>query len=413
MIEHRKTSVMYRGDGVTTSFPFSFDISSADTIRVAVYDTVTEVTTEITRDYFVDVSAKTVHYPGYAPGQAPVAAAQPPKLPNGKTITIYRKTPINQLTNLGTKYPLPSIEAMSDKATAILQEHEEVLGRTVRLPAGDPKTTEQRLADMQTYVSDAKSAAGAAAQSASQANSSKNVAASSASASAQSAAASERSRQASAAIEAIIANMQTNVRAMESHVEVERQHIDTVKNAVDAANAQAQTANQNAATEAEKARRSAGESAQSAAEAEAAMKKAQEAAKFEGIVESKHLADGAVTPPKIGFSAGDINAYTKGEINEKFAPLASPALTGIPTAPTAVAGTNNTQIASTACNRRSRQFESRRARYTAGACGSARQRRKLCSDHNQCARRQGQQVGRYDDRRPCCAGTCSTTWILW
>lgn len=229
MIEHRKTSVTYRGDGVTTSFPFSFDISSADTIRVAIYDTATEITTEIARDYFVDVSAKVVRYPGYAPGQAPAAAAQPPKLPNGKTITIYRKTPINQLANLGTKYPLPSIEAMADKVTAIVQEHDEVLGRTVTLPAGDPKTPEQRLTDMQTYVLNAKNAASAADQSARSAGDSKNAAASFATNSAQSAAASEASRQASAVIETNIRNMQTNVRAMETHVESERAHVDSVK----------------------------------------------------------------------------------------------------------------------------------------------------------------------------------------
>ena len=229
MIEHRKTSVTYRGDAVTTVFPFPFDISSADTIRVAIYDTATEITTEITRDYFVDVSAKVVHYPGYAPGQAPAAAAQPPKLPNGKTITIYRKTPINQLTNLGTKYPLPSIEAMADKVTAIVQEHDEMFGRTVTLHAGDPKTPEQRLTDLQTYVLTAKNAASAADQSARSAGDSKNAAASSATNSAQSAAASEASRQASAESESKIKNMQTNVRAMETHVEAARQHIDGVK----------------------------------------------------------------------------------------------------------------------------------------------------------------------------------------
>ena len=218
MIEHRKTSVTYRGDGVTTSFPFSFDISSADTIRVAIYDTATEITTEITRDYFVDVSAKVVHYPGYAPGQAPAAAVQPPKLPNGKTITIYRKTPINQLMNLGTKYPLPSIETMSDKATAILQEHDEMFGRTVTLHAGDPKTPEQRLTDLQTYVLNAKNAASAADQSARSAGDSKASAASSASSSAQAAAASESSRQASATLENDVRRMTENVREMHSNI---------------------------------------------------------------------------------------------------------------------------------------------------------------------------------------------------
>lgn len=229
MIENRKTAVTYQGDGNTSVFPFLFDISSADTIRVAIYDTATEITTEITRDYFVDVSAKVVRYPGYAPGQAPAAAAQPPKLPRGKNITIYRVTPIDQLTDLGNKYPLPYIETMADKLTAILQEHDEMFGRTVTLHAGDPKTPEQRLTDLQTYVLNAKNAASAADQSARSAGDSKNAAASSATHSARSAAASERSRQASAIIEANITNMQTNVRAMETHVEAARQHIDGVK----------------------------------------------------------------------------------------------------------------------------------------------------------------------------------------
>ena len=229
MIEHRKTSVTYRGDGVTTSFPFSFDISSADTIRVAIYDTATEITTEITRDYFVDVSAKVVHYPGYAPGQAPAAAAQPPKLPNGKTITIYRKTPINQLTNLGTKYPLPSIEAMSDKATAILQEHDEMLGRTVTLPAGDPKTPEQRLTDLQTYVLNAKNAASAADQSARSASDSKASAASSAAAAA--GAANTAQQHATTAEDRRVRAVasETNVRRMEENVANMQRHIDGVR----------------------------------------------------------------------------------------------------------------------------------------------------------------------------------------
>ena len=143
MIEYRKTAVTYQGDGNTSVFPFLFDISSADTIHVAIYDTATEITTEITRDYFVDVSAKVVRYPGYAPGQAPAAAAQPPKLPRGKNITIYRVTPIDQLTDLGNKYPLPYIEMMADKLTAILQEHDEMLGRAVMPKKGSGITPKE------------------------------------------------------------------------------------------------------------------------------------------------------------------------------------------------------------------------------------------------------------------------------
>lgn len=228
MIGDITPSVTYRGDGNTTVFPFSFAVSGADNIHVAIYDTVTERTTELSRDYFVDVQAKAVHYPGYAPGQAPAAHVQPPKLPNGKTITIYRKTPINQLTNLGAKYPLPVIEGMSDKATAILQEHEEILSRTVRVAAGDPRTPEQRLTDLQNYVSEAKSSAGSAAQSAQQANNAKNAAASSAAAAAGSANAAQQHAATAEDRRVRAAASETNVRRMEENVANMKRHIDDV-----------------------------------------------------------------------------------------------------------------------------------------------------------------------------------------
>lgn len=41
-------------------------------------------------------------------------------------------------------------------------------------------------------------------------------------------------------------------------------------------------------------------------------------------------------------------SYFWGKLKVKFAPIASPAFTGTPTAPTATSGTNNTQIATTA-----------------------------------------------------------------
>ena len=230
MIGDITPSVTYRGDGNTTVFPFSFAVSGADNIRVAIYDTATERTTELEllRDYFVDVQAKAVHYPGYAPGQAPAAHVQPPKLPNGKTITIYRKTPINQLTNLGAKYPLTVIEGMSDKATAILQEHEEILSRTVRVAAGDPRTPEQRLTDLQNYVSEAKSSAGSAAQSAQQANNAKNAADSSAAAAAGSANAAQQHATTAEDRRVRAAASETNVRRMEENVANMKRHIDDV-----------------------------------------------------------------------------------------------------------------------------------------------------------------------------------------
>ncbi len=143
MIEYRKTAVTYQGDGNASVFPFSFAVTDANSVRVSIYDKATDVSVELTRDYFVDMTANVVHYPGYAPGESVDAHAQPPKLPRGKNITIYRVTPIDQLTDLGDKYPLPYIETMADKLTAILQEHDEMLGRAVTSQKGSGITPKE------------------------------------------------------------------------------------------------------------------------------------------------------------------------------------------------------------------------------------------------------------------------------
>ena len=287
MIENRKTSVTYRGDGNTTVFPFAFAISSADNIHVAIYDTATEVATEITRDYFVDVAAQVVHYPGYAPGQTPAEHAQPPKLPAGKNITIYRKTSVDQLTDLGKKYPLPYIEAMSDKATAIMQEHEEAIGRAVMVQHGsgiDPAELVHRIFETGAAVSDnlraAQQSASAARQAAQDAKESENSAshavalatnakntaeehrraAESAAGAAQTARTeAEQSRQEAGKSQTASAASETHVKAMEENITSMKQHIDGINVEVD---------------KAESAAKSAQESAKNAAESAAAAQKA-------------------------------------------------------------------------------------------------------------------------------------------
>ena len=287
MIENRKTSVTYRGDGNTTVFPFAFAISSADNIHVAIYDTATEVATEITRDYFVDVAAKVVHYPGYAPGQTPAEHARPPKLPAGKNITIYRKTSVDQLTDLGKKYPLPYIEAMSDKATAIMQEHEEAIGRAVMVQHGsgiDPAELVHRIFETGAAVSDnlraAQQSASAARQAAQDAKESENSAshavalatnakntaeehrraAESAAGAAQTARTeAEQSRQEAGKSQTASAASETHVKAMEENITSMKQHIDGINVEVD---------------KAESAAKSAQESAKNAAESAAAAQKA-------------------------------------------------------------------------------------------------------------------------------------------
>ena len=180
MVNNSDTKVSYRGNGQTTVFPFTFPFIKGEYIHAAIYDETTKETVVLTSDYYVDTVARTVTYPGYPPGQEPAEALRPPILPATKFITIYRQTDVDQLTDLGAKYPLPQIEAMSDKLTEILQEQKETLDRTVKVAIGDPETPEQKWLDMQTYVSETAASATAAANSAAAAAASETNAANSA-----------------------------------------------------------------------------------------------------------------------------------------------------------------------------------------------------------------------------------------
>lgn len=198
MITNKDTKVSYQGNGLTTVFPFSFPFIKTEYIHVAIYDSLTLESTILTSDYYVDEVAGTVTYPGYAPGQAPAEALQPPVLPETSWITIFRETDIDQLTDLGDKYPLPAIEEMSDKLTEIIQELGESVSRAVKVPVGDPSAPEEEMLNMLTFVRETKASAEAAAASETNAAGSAAAAAGSAADAADSAAASANSADASA-----------------------------------------------------------------------------------------------------------------------------------------------------------------------------------------------------------------------
>ncbi|WP_276673682.1 hypothetical protein [Selenomonas artemidis] len=183
MIESRKPTVTFKGDGSTTVFPFSFALNAASDLHVSVYDTAAGTATDLSRDYYVDVAGKAVHYPGYAPGQEPAEHERPPALPAGKSITLYRRTVVDQQVDLGEKYPLPYIETMVDKTTAILQEMEAQIERSVKVTLGDPKNPStliqslyERAAIAEQAATDARESENAATTAANSALNSKEVA---------------------------------------------------------------------------------------------------------------------------------------------------------------------------------------------------------------------------------------------
>lgn len=165
MIESGAIKVTFSGDGKTTAFPYSFAVNSAADIHVAIHDSSTGDTVELSSDFYVDTLAKMVHYPGYAPGQEPAMAERPAIIPNGYTVTIFRQTHVNQLTDLGSRYPLRGIEMMVDKLTMIAQEHDEQIGRSVHTDIGGTETADELMNRIETAADSAVEAAGASATS--------------------------------------------------------------------------------------------------------------------------------------------------------------------------------------------------------------------------------------------------------
>ena len=152
MVNQTETKVIYKGDGKTTEFPFSFPYADVSDVHVLVYDVATDKETVLTGDYYVDATKGVVLYPGYAPGTAPATSEQPAALPEGKKLTIYRETPVTQETDLGEKYPLPLLEKMDDKLTMIVQEQTETLSRAVTVP----KTSEATPAEIMQTLYDGR-----------------------------------------------------------------------------------------------------------------------------------------------------------------------------------------------------------------------------------------------------------------
>lgn len=121
MIGVEANRIVYRGDGITTSFPYTFTVLEKADIVVTLVDKERKKKT-LTGNYFIDMDKKEIIYPGYAPGEEPAEAERPPVLPEGWYLVIQRKTKIDQQTSLGDKWPFDVTEDALDKITRILQD---------------------------------------------------------------------------------------------------------------------------------------------------------------------------------------------------------------------------------------------------------------------------------------------------
>lgn len=132
MVQVTDNSIIYSGNGVTTKFPYAFQIIDPTDIKVYIVNP-EGVETLITSDYYVDTNQQAVYYPGYAPGAVEPGSETPPVLPTGWKIILYRQVPIDQQSVLDDHWPFKEIEHMVDKSRIIEQQLAGDLKRALKI----------------------------------------------------------------------------------------------------------------------------------------------------------------------------------------------------------------------------------------------------------------------------------------
>ena len=137
MINTSETRIIFNGNGVATDFPYSFKIINDTDVKVMTVDP-DGTETVLDSDYYVDVTASKVVYPGYPPGEEPAESERPPVLPTGWQLVVYREIPITQEADLGDRWPFNVIESALDKITMILQNIFDGFKRSLKVGQNAP-----------------------------------------------------------------------------------------------------------------------------------------------------------------------------------------------------------------------------------------------------------------------------------
>lgn len=132
MINTSENRVTYLGDGNAKVFPISFPFLNREDIQATLVDEDNN-TKILTSDYYIDIEAKTLTYPGYPPGEEKSESEQPAILKKGEKLVIKRDTALTQLSTLGDVWPFDVTEDGLDKLTMIAQDMKDNLNRTIHL----------------------------------------------------------------------------------------------------------------------------------------------------------------------------------------------------------------------------------------------------------------------------------------
>jgi len=113
---------IYKGNGSTTVFPFTFAFDSKFPEDILVYVTGTDRTTALTTNFTLDITNKNITYP--KSGSV---------LASGEKLTIIRKVPLTQLLNLVNQgaFFAEDIETNFDSLVFMIQQLAEILDRTL------------------------------------------------------------------------------------------------------------------------------------------------------------------------------------------------------------------------------------------------------------------------------------------
>ena len=134
MITKDKTTITYKGDGVTTSFPFPYQYRAGEDVKG--YLLVNGKEMPIVANYRFDEAENKFIYPVNG---VPLFASD--------TLVIKRQTPIEQNADLPNKYPYNAVETVADNLTLIAQEQETKI-RSIENIRNDLIETTERTAQM-------------------------------------------------------------------------------------------------------------------------------------------------------------------------------------------------------------------------------------------------------------------------
>lgn len=138
MISKDKTTITYKGDGVTTSFPFPYQYRAGEDIKG--YLLVNGKEMPIVANYRFDTVENKFIYP-----------VNGVPLFTSDTLVIKRQTPIEQNADLPNKYPYNAVETVADNLTLIAQEQEAKIKRIENI-RNELNETAKQAADMADKV---------------------------------------------------------------------------------------------------------------------------------------------------------------------------------------------------------------------------------------------------------------------